>query len=38
VTHIGSCDDFSLVLRKNEALFIAHSLWVSKKTAVVQKP
>ena len=26
VTYIWSCDDFSLVLRKNEALFIAHFL------------
>jgi len=37
MTHIGSCDDFSLLLRKNVALIIAHSLWVSKTTAVVQK-
>jgi len=37
VNYIGSCDDFSLVLRNTDALFIAHSLWVSKSTAVFKK-
>jgi len=37
VTYIGSCDDFSLVLRNTDTLLIAHSLWVSKSTAVVKK-